>query len=38
MITLKQGLGRLIRSTGDRVVISILDSRIFTKEYGKHFL
>jgi ATP-dependent DNA helicase DinG len=38
IITLKQGLGRLIRSTGDRGVLSILDSRIKTKEYGTLFL
>jgi ATP-dependent DNA helicase DinG len=38
IITLKQGLGRLIRSTGDHGVLSILDSRIKTKEYGKLFL
>jgi ATP-dependent DNA helicase DinG len=38
IISLKQGLGRLIRSTEDRGVLSILDSRILTKEYGKLFL
>jgi ATP-dependent DNA helicase DinG len=38
IITLKQGLGRLIRSTEDRGVLSILDSRIVTREYGKLFL
>jgi ATP-dependent DNA helicase DinG len=38
IISLKQGLGRLIRSTGDYGVLSILDSRIKTKEYGKLFL
>jgi ATP-dependent DNA helicase DinG len=38
IITLKQGLGRLIRSTEDRGVLSILDSRILTKEYGRLFL
>jgi ATP-dependent DNA helicase DinG len=38
IISLKQGLGRLIRSTEDRGVVSILDSRILTKEYGKLFL
>ena len=38
IITLKQGLGRLIRSTEDHGVLSILDSRIVTKEYGKLFL
>ena len=38
IITLKQGLGRLIRGAEDRGVLSILDSRILTKEYGKLFL
>ena len=37
-ITLKQGLGRLIRSTTDRGVLSILDPRIRTKAYGRVFL
>ncbi|HEY8459391.1 MAG TPA: ATP-dependent DNA helicase, partial [Blastocatellia bacterium] len=34
IITLKQGLGRLIRSETDRGVLSILDPRIVTKGYG----
>ncbi len=38
IITLKQGLGRLIRSTTDRGVLSILDPRILTKGYGQLFL
>src|SRR5215813_2612612 len=37
-ITLKQGLGRLIRSTTDRGVLSILDPRLKTKSYGRVFL
>jgi ATP-dependent DNA helicase DinG len=37
-ITLKQGLGRLIRSTTDRGVLSILDPRVRTKSYGRIFL
>ncbi|HTF37469.1 MAG TPA: ATP-dependent DNA helicase [Blastocatellia bacterium] len=37
-LTLKQGLGRLIRSTTDRGVLSILDPRIRTKAYGRVFL
>ena len=37
-ITLKQGLGRLIRSTNDRGVLSILDPRVKTKSYGRFFL
>ena len=38
IITLKQGIGRLIRSKTDRGVIAILDSRLRTKGYGKDFL
>jgi len=38
IITLKQGLGRLIRSATDRGVLSILDPRIVTKSYGRSFL
>ncbi len=38
VISLKQGLGRLIRSTTDRGVLSILDPRIVTKGYGQSFL
>ncbi|HEX8087206.1 MAG TPA: ATP-dependent DNA helicase [Blastocatellia bacterium] len=37
-ITLKQGLGRLIRSTSDRGLLSILDPRLKTKSYGRFFL
>ncbi len=37
-ITLKQGLGRLIRSANDRGVLSILDPRLKTKSYGRFFL
>jgi ATP-dependent DNA helicase DinG len=38
IITLKQGIGRLIRSKTDRGVIAILDPRLRTKPYGKNFL
>lgn len=38
IISLKQGIGRLIRSTTDRGVIAILDPRLRTKQYGKVFL
>ena len=38
IITLKQGIGRLIRSTTDRGVIAILDPRLRTKGYGRDFL
>ena len=38
VIALKQGVGRLIRSTTDRGVIAILDPRLRTKSYGRDFL
>lgn len=38
VITLKQGIGRLIRSRNDRGVIAVLDPRLRTKGYGKDFL
>ncbi len=38
IITLKQGIGRLIRSRSDRGVIAILDPRLRTKGYGRDFL
>ncbi len=37
-ITLKQGLGRLIRSTKDKGLLAVIDPRIRTKSYGKIFL
>lgn len=38
IITLKQGIGRLIRSKTDRGVIALLDTRLRTKNYGRDFL
>ncbi len=38
VIKFRQGVGRLIRSTSDRGVITILDSRIVSKRYGQLFL
>jgi ATP-dependent DNA helicase DinG len=38
IITLKQGLGRLIRSATDRGVLSVLDPRLRTQAYGRMFL
>ena len=38
IISLKQGLGRLIRSTTDRGVLAVLDPRLRTKMYGQQFL
>ena len=37
IIALKQGLGRLIRSSADRGVLSVLDARIVTARYGGQF-
>ena len=34
----KQGFGRLIRTAEDRGVVTILDSRVLTKPYGRWFL
>jgi ATP-dependent DNA helicase DinG len=38
IISLKQGLGRLIRATTDRGVLAVLDPRLKTKAYGRLFL
>ena len=38
VITLKQGIGRLIRSATDKGVIALLDPRLKTKGYGKDFI
>jgi ATP-dependent DNA helicase DinG len=38
VLTLKQGLGRLIRSARDRGILAILDSRLLHKAYGRRFL
>lgn len=38
IISLRQGLGRLIRTRSDRGLLAILDTRIITKSYGKLFL
>jgi len=38
ILTLQQGLGRLIRHRQDRGVLSILDPRVRTKGYGGRFL
>ena len=38
IVTLKQGFGRLIRSSTDVGIVSILDPRIKTKFYGKKVL
>ncbi|CAH0526683.1 ATP-dependent DNA helicase [Vibrio hippocampi] len=38
VITLKQGVGRLIRDKNDRGALIICDNRLVTKEYGATFL
>ncbi len=38
IISLKQGLGRLIRKSSDRGIMSILDTRVITRRYGRLFL
>ena len=38
VLTLKQGLGRLIRSASDRGILAVLDSRLVEKSYGRRFL
>ncbi len=37
VLSLKQGVGRLIRDTHDRGVLMLCDPRLFTKSYGKSF-
>lgn len=38
ILRFRQGFGRLIRSTQDRGVVAIFDSRIINKDYGQSFL
>jgi ATP-dependent DNA helicase DinG len=38
LIKFRQGVGRLIRTQSDRGVITILDSRILAKSYGRLFI
>jgi ATP-dependent DNA helicase DinG len=38
VLKLRQGVGRLLRSTSDKGMVTILDSRILKKRYGKIFL
>ena len=38
IITLRQGLGRLIRSRQDRGILAVFDSRLRSRSYGKLFL
>ncbi|MDG4475867.1 ATP-dependent DNA helicase [Thiovibrio frasassiensis] len=38
ILTLRQGVGRLMRSSTDRGVLAICDVRLFSKQYGRLFL
>jgi ATP-dependent DNA helicase DinG len=38
IIKFKQGVGRLIRSKEDKGMITVLDTRIINKKYGKYFM
>jgi ATP-dependent DNA helicase DinG len=38
ILQLKQGLGRLLRTRDDRGVMTILDTRLHTKSYGREVL
>ena len=38
ILTLQQGLGRLIRHRRDRGVLAVLDPRLRTKGYGPRFV
>ncbi|HEX7737384.1 MAG TPA: helicase C-terminal domain-containing protein [Ktedonobacteraceae bacterium] len=38
VLRLKQGLGRLLRTHSDRGVMAILDTRLYTKSYGKQIV
>ena len=38
VLSLRQGVGRLMRSGSDGGLIAVLDSRLFSKRYGKLFL
>lgn len=38
ILKLKQGIGRLIRTTYDNGYLFILDSRIYRRNYGKRVL
>jgi Rad3-related DNA helicase len=38
VLRLKQGIGRLLRTRNDRGVMAILDSRLYTKGYGRQVL
>ncbi len=38
ILSLRQGLGRLIRNEADRGILALLDERVFTRSYGRIIL
>ena len=38
ILKFRQGIGRLLRSTSDTGMVTILDERILTKQYGPLFI
>jgi ATP-dependent DNA helicase DinG len=38
ILTLRQGLGRLMRSASDQGLLAVLDARLYAKSYGRLFL
>jgi ATP-dependent DNA helicase DinG len=38
ILSLKQGLGRLLRTPSDRGLLAVLDARLLSKGYGRRFL
>jgi ATP-dependent DNA helicase DinG len=38
LIKFRQGIGRLIRTAGDRGLVTLLDSRVLAKAYGRLFV
>jgi len=38
ILKFRQGVGRLIRTRNDSGIVAVLDNRVLTKRYGKHFL
>ncbi len=38
ILTLRQGVGRLMRSSSDRGLIAVMDGRLYAKRYGRSFL
>jgi ATP-dependent DNA helicase DinG len=38
ILTLRQGVGRLMRTSEDRGLIAVMDGRLYSKRYGRTFL